>query len=292
MKRFLLTILAIVCFTSVYCQSEVHESLEMESKLLSHSIKYSVYLPDGYDTSQRLYPIVYLLNGFTGDETDWIQFGNMQYTVDREIQEGNITEMVIIMPDGDDRLYMNKTDGTYPYGDMFIKEFIPFVESKYRVRKDKQFRGISGLSMGGAGSLNFALRHHELFGSCAAFSSGILTDDEILDANQQNFENYFARAMTSLKGKKENERLNDDYKKYDLLNLAKTKDEELLKSVKIYFDCGDDDFLSNGNAELHMELKKRNIPHEYRVRDGAHTWSFWRESLPIGLKFISEAMTR
>tara|TARA_R110000868_G_scaffold121034_1_gene321097 strand:+ start:9016 stop:9894 length:879 start_codon:yes stop_codon:yes gene_type:complete len=292
MKNALITLVLLSCLPSILAQSKVLESLTMESKVLKSSIQFSVYLPDGYDTSTRQYPVVYLLNGYTGDERDWIQFGNMKHILDAEIEKSNVTEMIVIMPDGDDRLYMNTTDGSYAYEDMFINEFIPYIENKYRIRKEKQFRGISGLSMGGSGTLKLALKHHELFGACAAFSSAVFDDNEVIGMDQVSFDNYFGRTLTKVKGLSGVSRLNEDYKAYDIVNLVENKDIELLKSVKIYFDCGDDDFLSIGNAQLHIALKQKNIPHEYRARDGAHTWDYWRSSLPIGLAFISKAMTR
>ena len=265
------------------------ESLGMKSTLLRTEVNYSIYLPDGYEDSERHYPVVYLLNGYTGDETDWIEAGGMQRIVDHEIEQGNIQEMVIVMPDGDDRLYMNRTDGTYPFEDMFMKELLPYIQSQYRVRKGKRYTGISGLSMGGAGSLRLALKYDKQFGACAAFSSAIFTEDSVTASDSESMNGYVSKAMPDMVGTKGKNRLNKSYEDYDVLHLVKTKDLALLKTVKIYFDCGDDDFLTLGNAELHKELIERQIPHEYRVRDGAHTWPLWRESLPVGVKFISDS---
>ncbi len=289
MKKYAILLLWLVINSTLFGQSKVLESQVMKSALLKTEIKYSIYLPDGYDYSERYYPVVYLLNGYTGDETSWIESGGMQRIVDREIEQGNIQKMVIVMPDGDDRLYMNRTDGTYPYEDMFMKELLPFIQNNYRVRTGKRYTGISGLSMGGAGTLRLALKYDEHFGACAAYSSAIFTEESVTASNQDSMDGYISKAMPDMVGKKGNERLNKSYTEYDVLQLVKNKDPELLKTVKIYFDCGDDDFLTLGNAQLHKELVVRQIPHEYRVRDGAHTWPFWRESLPVGLKFISDS---
>ncbi|MBO3698042.1 esterase family protein [Roseivirga sp. E12] len=288
--KSLLTLLFSFTISALSAQSVVKESMSFQSKILQKDIRYSVYLPDGYNTSLRMYPVVYLLNGFTGNETDWIQFGDMQHIVDEGIAQGDIPPMVIIMPDGDDRLYMNNHDNSYRYGDMFIEELMPHVEGKYRIRAEKQFRGISGLSMGGAGTLRFAMLYPELFGAAAAYSSAVGTDEEMLAGGQQGFDGYWGRALgTGLKGEA---RLSEHYRKNSILDIAKTADVNKLNTVRIYFDCGDDDFLAIGNASLHIEMRKRGIRHQYRVRDGAHTWDFWRTSLPIGLKFIAESFTR
>ncbi|MFT6934809.1 MAG: enterochelin esterase-like enzyme [Maribacter sp.] len=289
MKKHHLFFLLFTVTSSLFAQSKLMESLGMKSTLLRTEVNYSIYLPDGYEDSERHYPVVYLLNGYTGDETDWIEAGGMQRIVDHEIEQGNIQEMVIVMPDGDDRLYMNRTDGTYPFEDMFMKELLPYIQSQYRVRKGKRYTGISGLSMGGAGSLRLALKYDKQFGACAAFSSAIFTEDSVTASDSESMNGYVSKAMPDMVGTKGKNRLNKSYEDYDVLHLVKTKDLALLKTVKIYFDCGDDDFLTLGNAELHKELIERQIPHEYRVRDGAHTWPFWRESLPVGLKFISDS---
>jgi S-formylglutathione hydrolase FrmB len=292
MKKHYLFFLLFTITSTLFAQSKVMESLSMKSALLNTEVNYSIYLPDGYEHSERQYPVVYLLNGYTGDETNWIQSGGMQRIVDHEIEQGNVQEMVIVMPDGDDRLYMNRTDGTYPYEDMFMKELLPYIESQYRVRKGKRYTGISGLSMGGAGSLKLALKYDKYFGACAAFSSAVFTEESVTSSDQESMNGYISKAMPDMVGSKGKNRLNKSYEAYDVLHLVKTKDPELLKTVKIYFDCGDDDFLTLGNAQLHKELLERQIPHEYRVRDGAHTWPYWRESLPVGLKFISESFWR
>ena len=121
MKSIFYSLILVLCSSYSHAQSVVIESKSLNSKIINKDIKYSVYLPDGYESSKRMYPVVYLLNGFTGNEIDWIQFGDMQKIVDEGIASGEIPPMVIIMPDGDNRLYMNNHDNSYRYGDMFIK---------------------------------------------------------------------------------------------------------------------------------------------------------------------------
>jgi len=290
MKKIALAFIAFLMIFNCYAQSKIVESLSMKSNLLDTSIKYSVYLPDGYDESKEKYPIIYLLNGFTGDETDWIRKGLLSDILRELLNANKIEPMIIVMPDGDDRLYINKDDGTYPYEDMFIEEFMPFIENEYRIKNEKQFRGISGLSMGGAGSLRLALKYHDLFGSCASFSSSIKTNEEIVNDSPEHFDNYFGRISPAVIGKNGDVRLTDAIREFNILELVETKEAALLKTVDIYFDCGDDDFLAIGNSTMHIALTKKEIPHQYRVRDGGHTWNFWIDSLKIGLEFINESM--
>jgi S-formylglutathione hydrolase FrmB len=79
------------------------------------------------------------------------------------------------------------------------------------------------------------------------------------------------------------------FNKHSAVELVKRLPEDDLKSVRWFIDCGDDDFLFEGNSMVHIEMRKRNIPHEFRIRDGGHTWTYWRESLPEVLDFVSMA---
>ncbi len=269
--------------------SKVQESLPMSSKLLGRVVRYSVYLPGGYETSQRRYPVVYLLHGADGGETDWVEAGNMQQTVDAGIEQGNLPPMIVVMPDADNSYYMNNVKGSVPYEDFFVQELIPLIDSTYRTRAKRDYRALTGLSMGGYGSLMLSLHHPELFVSCAALSAAVFTDEQIVGMSEEFYNPRFADLLGAGKGQS---RLTPQWKKYSILEMVKTYPEENLKKVKIYLDCGDDDFLTRGNCMLHLSLTDRKIPHQYRVRDGAHTWTYWRTGLLDALKFLSESFRR
>jgi S-formylglutathione hydrolase FrmB len=144
--------------------------------------------------------------------------------------------------------------------------------------------------MGGWGTLIYALRHPELFASCAAFSAAVWTDDEIVDRKQEDYDRIFGSLFgPGLAGKA---RLTPHLRKYNPLDLAKTLPQESLKKVDYYIDCGDDDLLIKGNCALHILLKDRKVPHEFRVRDGGHTWEYWRTGIVDGLAFIGESFRR
>ena len=190
------------------------------------------------------------------------------------------------MPDGKVSWYVNSYDGEDPWADMFVKEFILFIEDEYNIRKKKEFRAIAGLSMGGYGALSLAMRNPDLFSSCVALSSGTFTDEEILKDDTHH--HYFGNIFGSL----EQDELSEHWRAFNPLHLAETINAEKLKSVRYYIDCGDDDFLYQGNSALHVKLRDLGIPHEYRVRQGAHEWSYWRTGLHDGLIFISEKFHR
>lgn len=269
---------------------QVLEGLHLTSAILGRDVHYAVYLPPDYATSTRRYPVVYLLHGYTDNESGWIQFGEINTAADRAIADREIPPMIIVMPDGGVTWYINDYQNKVRFEDMFIQEFIPHIDSTYRTRPERQFRGVSGLSMGGWGTLVFALRHPDVFAACAAFSAGVWTDDEILSMKQDTWDKVVGPVFgPGLAGKS---RITPHFRMSSPLELARTLPEDSLKKVRYYIDCGDDDFLIRGNCALHILLSDRKIPHEFRVRDGAHTWMYWRTGIVDGLSFIGRSFNR
>jgi enterochelin esterase-like enzyme len=289
--------IALVIFTWLctvfYIQSQpysiVNENLTMPSEILSYDVNYAVYLPEGYNTSARSYPVVYLLHGFSDDHTGWIQFGEMKRIADEAIRSGKIAPMIIVMPDAKKTWYINDYKGNEPYEDMFFKEFIPFIDKTYPTRSKKEFRGIAGLSMGGYGSLLYSLKHPDVFAGCAAFSAGIFTDDEMINLPVTNYNRLFGELFKPADDPK---RVNQHWHDNSVLFLIENNQKEDIEKVRYYVDCGDDDFLFEGNSTLHITLKKKEINHQYRVRDGTHNWEYWRTGLADGLEFISQNFHR
>ncbi|HVF90189.1 MAG TPA: alpha/beta hydrolase family protein [Blastocatellia bacterium] len=268
----------------------VTESLSVESKILGKRVRYSIYLPYDYATSARNYPVVYLLHGYTDSDMAWIQFGEANLIADEAIADRTVPPMIIVMPDAGVSWYINNYDNSVKYEDFFIKEFIPHIETTFRARRDKQYRAVAGLSMGGYGALVYTLRHPDMFASCVAFSAAIFTDEEIMGVT----DDVWARIDSVLYGPglKGKERLTEHYKSYNPIHLVRGAGTEKLKNLRLYIDCGDDDFLYKGNATFHILLRDMKIPHEYRARDGGYTWSYWRSGLIDGLKFIGDGFHR
>ena len=282
MKKFtLLSFLIMLVHTLSAQQGKVFDNLSMESKILGMERKYAVYLPPDYETSQRSYPILYLLHGGGDDQTGWIQFGEVLRIADEAIANGTATAMVIVMPDANagKRGYFNDIKGEWRYEDFFFEEFMPYVESTYRIRTEKRYRAISGLSMGGGGTFMYALHHPELFSSACPLSAscGPLTLEEM--------DRYLERREMKADSDEQKEAY---FKRHSALALINEMPAEEINSVRWYIDCGDDDRLSEGNSLIHIAMRKREIQHEFRIRDGIHSWTYWRVSLPQVLSFISE----
>jgi enterochelin esterase-like enzyme len=269
---------------------QVLEGLHLTSAVLGRDVSYAVYLPPDYVISTRRYPVVYLLHGYTDDESGWIQYGEINMAADRAIADREIPPMIIVMPNGGVTWYINDAANKVRFEDMFVQEFIPHVDATYRTRPEREFRGVAGLSMGGWGTLVYALRHPDLFSACAAFSAGIWPDEEFVTMKQESWDKILGPVFgTGLVGKS---RLTPHFRQYNPLDLVKNMPEDALKKVRYYIDCGDDDFLTKGNCALHLLLVDRKIPHEFRVRDGAHMWSYWRAGIVEGLKFIGQSFHR
>lgn len=283
-------ILSPACLETFAQEGKVLESLTMKSEIMGKEVRYSVFLPAGYDVSERRYPVVYLLHGYTDDETGWIQFGEANIIAQDAINARKIPPMILVMPDGGVSFYINDYKGMVRWEDMFVKEFIPYIDRTYRTRPEKQYRGIAGLSMGGYGSLVNAMRHPDLFTACAAFSAGVWTDEQMVSHPQERWDREYGKLYgENLRGR---DRLTDHWKQYSVINMAETQPASQLKKVRYWIDCGDDDFLTIGNATLHILMTRRRIPHEYRVRDGAHSWVYWRNGLEKGLEFIGSDFHR
>jgi enterochelin esterase-like enzyme len=279
----LLIILSIFITASLFAQSgKVFDNLSMESKILKMERKYAIYLPPCYETSQRSYPVLYLLHGSGDDQSGWVQFGEVLHIADKAIREGTATPMIIVMPDADtgQRGYTNDVTGEWRYEDFFFEELMPFVEKTYRIRAQKRYRAVAGLSMGGGGTFYYALHRPDLFSSACPLSASAGP------LNRAEMDSYMQRR--GMKGATK-EQIDAWYAKYSVLDAIRNMPDDQKKAVRWFIDCGDDDFLYEGNALVHIEMRKKEIPHEYRVRQGGHTWTYWRESLPVVLSFISDA---
>lgn len=247
---------------------------EMESRILGVTKPYAVYLPDGYEYSGVEYPVLYLLHGASDTFRAWVDKGSVQAIADQEIRAGFALPMIIVMPDarglelnnmGKNMGYFNMPD--WPYEDFFFQEFIPFIEKTYRISKDKGSRAIAGLSMGGGGTTVYAMRHPEMFSSACPLSGLV-----------GGFENMPQEGLWK-----------DAAPHSPILILDNATPEQLdaIRSVRWYVDCGDDDFLLDGNIELLQKMREKKIPVQFRIRDGVHNWLYWQQSLHEVLKYIS-----
>ncbi len=280
-KQYLLMVFLLPAF--LYGQKgKVFDDLSMTSSILNSERKYAIYLPPDYETSQRSYPVLYLLHGGGDDQTGWIQFGEVLHIADKAINEGKATPMVIVMPDASAgrRGYFNDIKGDWRYEDFFFEEFIPYVEKTYRIKGEKRYRAVAGLSMGGGGSFIYALHHPDMFSSACPLSAS--TGPLSMEDLKNSMERRGIRDATDAE-------LKEYYNRQSVLALVENMPDDQKRTVRWYIDCGDNDFLFEGNSLVHIAMRKKEIPHEFRIRDGGHTWTYWRQALPEVLSFISDA---
>ena len=280
MKRLLVTLLVLTAAATAAAQSRI-ETFTLHSGILDADKTCTVYLPDGYDRSEESYPVLYLLHGASGCHTDWTVKGNMRQIADEAIASGAARKMVIVMPDasGEGPNYTGRHMGYFnvpgwEYERFFFEEFLPAVEGRYRIVADKQHRAISGLSMGGGGTAVYALHHPELFGSACPMSG-------LLDVfpGPRDYEDAFQKSVV-------------DNSPVALLRAMGDEELARVRSVRWWVDCGDDDFLWRCNIEFYSLMRERDIPLQYRMRDGGHTWRYWQTVLPDVLTFITNGFGR
>ena len=223
------------------------EMVSYESKSVGTTRKMQVYTPPGYSRDKK-YPVLYLLHGIGGDETEWQRYARPDVLFDNLIADGKATPMIVVMPNG----RAQKNDRAE--GDVFrsapafaafeqdlLKDVIPTIESRYAVQADREHRALAGLSMGGGQSLNFGLKHLDTFAWVGGFS-----------------------AAPNTKPAK------------DLVpDLAAAKEKLKL----LFLSCGKKDGLMRISQGVHAYLKENNVPHIWHVDDNAHDPPHWRNTL-------------
>jgi len=219
----------------------------------------TIYTPPGYEGSRKKYPVLYLLHGAGGDEEAWIELGRAAQIVDNLIAQGKAEPMIVVMPNGNviqDAAPGKGTDGFYKpsfmvpktmdgtYEETFM-DIVHFVESSYRVKKDKAHRAVAGLSMGGYHSLHISRYYPNAFDYVGLFSAAILP-------NQNNTSKVYEDMDGTLQKQMEN-------------------------GCEVYWiGIGKSDFLYRNNQEYKAKLEAMGMPFTYRESEGGHVWKNWR----------------
>jgi enterochelin esterase-like enzyme len=226
-----------------------HGKLEMvsyESKSVGTTRKMNVYTPPDY-TKDKKYPVLYLLHGIGGDETEWQRFAKPNVVLDNLLADKKVVPMIVVMPNGraqkDDRA--SGGFGSAPAFAAFekdlLKDVIPYIESHYSVAADREHRAIAGLSMGGGQAFNFGLGNLDTFAWVGAFSAAPNT-------------------------KRPEELVPDP---------AKAKKELKL----LWIGCGNKDGLIRISQGVHSYLKEKEVPHVWHVDGNAHDPTCWKNNL-------------
>ena len=141
--------------------------------------------------------------------------------------------------------------------------------------------------MGGYGTLIYSLKHPDLFAAAASLSAAVIDDSAMVTMADDSWNRTFAQLFgRGLKGK---DRMNTAWYNNSVLKIVENRSADDLRKVRYWIDCGDDDFLTKGNCLLHIALTEKRVPHEFRVRDGAHNWTYWRTGITDALQFIGQS---
>ncbi|MHB8218163.1 MAG: alpha/beta hydrolase [Candidatus Sulfotelmatobacter sp.] len=263
----------------------------LNSRVLKHPVHYCVYLPASYEAGaakrpSQAYPVLYFLHGLGDNERTLFNTGGWTLLDDLR-QQGKIGEFLIVAPEGGQTFYINSADGSVRYSDFFLQEFIPNIENKYRIKRGRNYRAISGISMGGYGALRFAFFHPELFSAVSAQSAALITESpgELDTAARSGAP--LGKVLAKVFGNPIAVQHWKNNSPFDLAN----KNQAALRRLAIYFNCGQDDNygFEKGAAALHEQLQKESVKHEYHLYPGDHSLSYFMAHFTEIMEFHSRA---
>jgi enterochelin esterase-like enzyme len=226
------------------------------SKTVGTNRKAIIYTPPGFSKNKK-YPVLYLLHGIGGDETEWLKGGQPHVILDNLYAEKKIEPMIVVMPNGramkDDRAIGDifdsvKVQAFATFEKDLLNDLIPFIEKTYPVYKNRENRAIAGLSMGGGQSLNFGLGNLDKFAWVGGFSSAPNTKSPEL--------------------------------------LVPNPGEARKKLKLLWISCGDTDELLTISQRTHDYLEARNVPHIFYVEPGVHDFKVWKNDLYMFTQLI------
>jgi enterochelin esterase-like enzyme len=279
--------------------SEVRFENAVGSENFARPVNYALYLPPGYETDNRSYPVLYLLHGGgSGQPSDWFTLAGLDQLLDRLIAEGAIRPFIAVAPDGRRNeandvatYFLNDHNGVLNWETMFFEDFIPAVEKRHRALGTGDARAVLGISMGGVAATLYNLKKPYDFAGSAALSVAFRTKDQVLALSPEAYESRYAGVLgPSLSGE---DRLNSSWQAISPSVLVSTVDKSNFGRIpRFYFNTGADDPFFQGAAELHMTLREAGIKHRFLVSEGSHDWNFWRQSLEEAIFHINAVFTR
>jgi enterochelin esterase-like enzyme len=224
------------------------ETIEYDSMTVGVKRKARVYTPPGYTTDKE-YPVLYLLHGIGGDENEWSRGASPEVILDNLYADKKAKPMIVVMPNGRAAKDITARDPIPQQSPAFaafkkdlLNDLIPFIEKTYSVKADRESRALAGLSMGGGQALNFGLNNLDTFAWVGGFSSAPNTKPPA-----------------------------------DLI-----KDHaEAAKGLRLlYVACGDEDRLLRISQGVHSMLDEKKVPHLYHVISGGrHDFKVWKSDL-------------
>jgi enterochelin esterase-like enzyme len=268
-----LLFVALVLALSLPAAASIVITREFDSTALQRKWSYAVYLPDGYETSNLKYPVLYLLHGHGQDLYAWVNFGHVQPTTDELIAHGEIPPAIIVMPDAGTTWFVDRKEKMET---AVIQDLIGDVQHTFRVIEARNGRVVAGLSMGGYGALRFVLKYPEMFAAAGLLSPAIY-DPEVPQGSGARRAGVFGAAEFDPQVWKE-------------LNYPTLWEAFLAKKIAVpmYINSGDDDdfFIEAEATRLYSLLRKNGQPAELRIVDGAHKWPVWESTIGDAMRYV------
>jgi S-formylglutathione hydrolase FrmB len=262
----------------------------LQSRILGETVHYCVMLPSAYDAvtaghSPRRYPVLYFLHGLGDNEQTLFKGGGWDLIEDLR-QKRQISDFLVVAPEGKRTFFINSADGRVRYSDFFIREFLPYIESHYSIHRERSARAITGVSMGGYGALRFAFAYPELFSSVSAQSAALITESPRPTETMP-----MPTPLSGLLGAVFGNPVDlHHWNQNSPFVLAKQNRAGIrAPGLSIYFNCGrEDEFgFNRGAAELHRQLQAESIQHEYHLYPGNHDGGYFLAHLGETLMFHS-----
>lgn len=260
----------------------------LNSRILGETVHYCVLLPSGYDAASarpQRYPVLYFLHGLGENEQTLFKTGGWTL-IDDFRQQHKIGDFLIVTPEAKASFYVNSADGKTRYSDFFLREFIPYIEGKYRIRRERSGRAITGISMGGYGALRFAFSDPEMFSAVSAQSAALMTESP----QELNAALRSGAPLGRLLGSAFGNPIDVvHWKENDPILLAK-KNKAGISKLAIYFNCGrEDDFEFEKGAEaLHRQLEAEGVKHAFHIYPGDHSPLYFLTHLDEVIEFHSQ----
>jgi S-formylglutathione hydrolase FrmB len=282
--KFSATILFLFFFTALVGYSKT-DTIQIASTKTSIVYKAVVVTPAGYEQGNDRYPTLYLLHGGVGQFSDWT----------KSISDKNLIQklsdqygFIIVMPEGEKFSYYldSPVDPKSQFESYIAKDVIGHIDSNFRTIAKKEGRAITGLSMGGYGSLFIAANHPDLFLAAGSMSGALNPDLKGWKLPQDAIVNL-GNAFAAILGSKV-----EHPERYDSVSIINKIADYQSQKIHLIIDCGVNDFLIEPNRELHRRLVFEGVSHDYTERDGGHSWNYWENALPYHMLFFANRLQK
>jgi S-formylglutathione hydrolase FrmB len=264
MKRLSVLFTTLLVCVFVFSKSQV-DTITIYCPIMQKEVKSVVVLPDNYN-KKSLYPVVYLLHGYSDNYAKWINTVPTIKTLANEYQ------LILVCPDGgySSWYFDSPIDSTFQYETFITRDLLPYIDGHYSTISDRSARAITGLSMGGHGALYLAIRNKDLFASAGSMSGGV-----DLRTSTKKFD--IAKRIGSIEA---------NAAEWDNRSVVNMVSDLKNKELNLIIDCGVSDFFYQINAGLHRRLMALNIDHDYIERPGSHNWDYWTNSIQYQLLYF------